>query len=141
MSFSENLQFFRATHGLTQEQLAEGLDVSRQSVSKWESGLSYPEMDTLLKLCDLFGTDLDTLLRGSAEQSCAEDSAGYDRFMTRYARQTAGAVTAIILGAALNVLLFALGVPDELSGALFLTVITAAVVVLVASGLQYNFFC
>ena len=141
MSFSENLQFFRARHGLTQEQLAERLDVSRQSVSKWESGLSYPEMDTLLNLCDLFGTDLDTLLRGSAESACASDSAGYDRFMTRYARQVAGAVTGILLGAALNVLLFALGIPDELSGALFLTVVTAAVVVLVASGLQYNAFC
>lgn len=141
MAFSENLQYYRARHGITQEQLAERLDVSRQSVSKWESGQSYPEMDTLLKLCDLFGTDLDTLLRGNAESACAEDSAGYDRFMTRYARQVAGAVSGIILGAALDVLLFTLGLPDSLTGALFLTVVTAAVVVLVASGLQYNTFC
>ena len=75
MSLSENLQFLRARQGLTQEQLAERLDVSRQSVSKWESGMTYPEMETLLRLCDLFGTDLDTLLRGSAEQALAEDSA------------------------------------------------------------------
>ena len=47
MSLSENLQFLRQRRGVTQEQLAEELDVSRQSVSKWESGVSYPEMDTI----------------------------------------------------------------------------------------------
>lgn len=40
MAFSENLQFIRTQAGITQEQLAEQLDVSRQSVSKWESGVS-----------------------------------------------------------------------------------------------------
>ena len=49
MAFSDNLQFIRAQAGVTQEQLAEQLDVSRQSVSKWESGASFPEMDTLLR--------------------------------------------------------------------------------------------
>ena len=52
MSLAENFQYLRAREGVTQEQLAERLDVSRQSVSKWESAASYPEMDTLLKLCD-----------------------------------------------------------------------------------------
>ena len=40
MAFSDNLQFLRAQHSVTQEQLAETLGVSRQSVSKWESGVS-----------------------------------------------------------------------------------------------------
>jgi len=40
MAFSDNLQFFRGREGITQEQLAERLNVSRQSVSKWESGVS-----------------------------------------------------------------------------------------------------
>lgn len=82
MSLAENLQYLRAREGVTQEQLAERLDVSRQSVSKWESAASYPEMDTLLKLCDMFQVDMDTLLRGSVEKSLSEDTAGYDRFMT-----------------------------------------------------------
>ena len=47
--------------------------MSRQSVSKWESAASYPEMDTLLKLCDMFRVDMDTLLRGSVENSLSED--------------------------------------------------------------------
>ena len=48
MSLGENLQFLRKKNNITQEQLAEQLDVSRQSVSKWESDSSYPEMDKLL---------------------------------------------------------------------------------------------
>ena len=62
MSFSENLQFLRTNAGTTQEQLAEVLGVSRQSVSKWENGSSFPEMETLIRICDLYDTDLDTLL-------------------------------------------------------------------------------
>lgn len=65
MAFSDNLQFLRARAGITQEQLAEQLEVSRQSVSKWESGASFPEMETLLRLCDLYDTNLDTLLRAA----------------------------------------------------------------------------
>ena len=96
MSLGENLQYLRAREGVIQDQLAERLDVSRQSVSKWESGTSFPEMDTLLKLCDMFHTDMDTLLRGSVEKSLSEDSAGYDRFMTLYAQKTAGGVSAVV---------------------------------------------
>ena len=79
MAFSDNLQFIRAQAGVTQEQLAEQLDVSRQSVSKWESGASFPEMDTLLRICDLYDVNLDTLLRGSVENSRVSDTAGMTR--------------------------------------------------------------
>ena len=54
MSFGENLQFYRKRKDITQEQLAEQLGVSRQTVSKWESDSSYPEMEKILQLCDLF---------------------------------------------------------------------------------------
>lgn len=141
MAFHDNLQFLRTHLGITQEQLAERLEVSRQSVSKWESGVSYPEMDTLLRLCDLFSTDLDTLLRGDARQALAEDGAGYDRFMTAFARKIAGAVAAIIAATGLASALNAFAVPEALSGALLLLTVTAAVVVLVASGIQYDNFC
>ena len=46
--FGENLQFYRKKREMTQEQLAERLDVSRQTVSKWEAGTSYPEMEKIL---------------------------------------------------------------------------------------------
>lgn len=139
MSLAENLQYLRAREGVTQEQLAERLDVSRQSVSKWESSASFPEMDTLIKLCDMFHTDMDTLLRGSVEQSLSEDSAGYDRFMTRYARLTAGAVSAIIAGTAVMMLLH-LSIGDMLSAAVFLLIVAISAVVLVASGMEEEHF-
>lgn len=139
MPLSDNLPFLRARQGITQEQLAEQLDVSRQSVSKWESAASFPEMDTLLKLCDMFHTDLDTLLRGSVEQSLSEDTMAYDRFMTTYARRTAGAVSAIIAGTSAMMSLHGY-IGDTLSGAVFMLIVAIAAVVLVASGMEEDNF-
>jgi transcriptional regulator with XRE-family HTH domain len=140
MSLGENLQYLRAREGVTQEQLAERLDVSRQSVSKWESAASYPEMDTLLKLCDMFRVDMDTLLRGSVENSLSEDTAGYDRFMTLYARKIAGGVSAIVGSVALWSFLSALGLSEMLGTAMLLLVIAAAAVVFIASGMEEEHF-
>lgn len=64
MSFRENLQHMRAAHNMTQEQLAMLLGVSRQSVTKWESEKSYPEMDKLLRMCQIFDCTLDELVQG-----------------------------------------------------------------------------
>ena len=140
MSLAENLQYLRAREGITQEQLAERLDVSRQSVSKWESAASYPEMDTLLKLCDMFQVDMDTLLRGNVEKSLSEDTAGYDRFMTLYARKIAGGVSAIVGSVALWSFLSALGLSEMLGTAILLLVIAAAAVVFIASGMEEEHF-
>lgn len=140
MSFSENLQFIRARAGVTQEQLAEQLNVSRQSVSKWESGASFPEMDTLLRICDLYQTNLDTLLRGSVEEETVADTAGYDAFMNRHARRITLAIGGILIGVALMILLAGLGVHEAISVALFLLILTASVVVLVAGGIEEDHF-
>ena len=63
MKFYEKLQKLRKEKGLSQEELAEMLGVSRQSVSKWESGITYPETDKLMTLSDIFGVTLDSLLK------------------------------------------------------------------------------
>ena len=52
---------------MSQLELAEALDVSRQSISKWETGAAVPELDKLVKLSDVFGITLDELVRGTAE--------------------------------------------------------------------------
>ena len=142
MSLAENLQYLRAREGVTQEQLAERLDVSRQSISKWESSASYPEMDTILKLCDMFNVDMDTLLRGSVEQTFSEDTAGYDRFMTSCARRIASGVAAIIVGVAVFCLasLTGEGRVGMLCMAAFFLILTAAVVVFIASGIEEDQF-
>lgn len=141
MPFSENIQFIRARAGVTQEQLAEQLDVSRQSVSKWESALSFPEMDTLLKICDLYNVNLDTLLRGSVEESRVSDTARYDAFMNRFSRRIAGAVSGIVAGFGLTGLLEGAGLPEMPLGVLFLAIVSVCVVVLVVTGIQHENFC
>lgn len=62
MNLADNLKKIRKEHNLSQEQLAEQLGVSRQSVSKWESGSAYPEMDKMLQLCQIFNLNIDELL-------------------------------------------------------------------------------
>ncbi len=62
MTFGEKLSKLRKEHNYTQEQLAEILGVSRQSVSKWESDVVYPETDKLVKMGKLFACSMDYLL-------------------------------------------------------------------------------
>ena len=63
MSLSEKITVLRTGMKLSQGDLAERLDVSRQSVSKWETGQSVPELDKIVKLADLFGVSVDELVR------------------------------------------------------------------------------
>lgn len=68
MNFCNNLQKLRKKMNLSQEQLAESLNVTRQSVSKWESGASYPEMDKLLALCKIFNCGIDDLVNKNIDE-------------------------------------------------------------------------
>ena len=61
-NFANNLKKLRKDNNLSQEELALELGVSRQSVSKWESGQTYPEMDKVLQLCKMFNVNIDELL-------------------------------------------------------------------------------
>jgi transcriptional regulator with XRE-family HTH domain len=67
MIFGEKLKSERKKRGWSQEELAEKLFVSRQSVSKWETGLNYPSIEVIIKLSDLFKVTIDELLRSDKE--------------------------------------------------------------------------
>lgn len=64
MTFGERLFELRKLRNVSQEELAEILDVSRQSISKWENDKAYPEMTRLLFMSDFFNVSLDYLMRG-----------------------------------------------------------------------------
>jgi len=64
MEFNDKLQQLRKEQGLTQEQLAEELYVSRSAISKWESGRGYPSFDSLKAISKLFSVSVDDLLSG-----------------------------------------------------------------------------
>ncbi len=59
---AENLMHYRKKKGLSQEKVAEYMEVSRQAVSKWETNISKPSSDNLIKLAQLFEVDVDMLL-------------------------------------------------------------------------------
>lgn len=65
MNFSENLQILRKGRNISQEKLAEELNVSRQTVGKWENGVSCPEAECLVEISGFFGVSIDTLLKGT----------------------------------------------------------------------------
>ena len=73
MEFHEKLQALRKQKGLTQEELAEALHVSRTAVSKWESGRGYPNIDSLKGTAAFFGVTVDALLSGEELLTIAED--------------------------------------------------------------------
>ena len=71
--FKDNLKKIRKEHNLSQEQLAEELGVSRQAISKWESGTAYPEMDKIIFLCDKFNVNIDDLLHNDIKEVKSEE--------------------------------------------------------------------
>ena len=73
MELSEKLQELRRSKGLTQEELAEALYVSRTAVSKWESGRGTPSIDSLKELSRFFSVSIDELLSGEALVQIAEN--------------------------------------------------------------------
>ena len=95
MSFAENLQNLRKKSNMTQDELAEKLQVSRQAVSKWESGSGYPETEKIISICEIFDCSMDELVRGKITLDKKDN---YDLVMSTSAKQVSIAVTLILLG-------------------------------------------
>lgn len=77
MNIGERIQSHRKDAGMSQEQLGEKLGVSRQAVSKWETGESLPELDKIILIAQVFGVTTDELLRGSGlEGECPNGGEG-----------------------------------------------------------------
>lgn len=115
MNIAQNLQFLRKRDKITQEALADKLDVSRQAVSKWETGEAYPETDKLLAICDLFDVSLDKLMRedmsiepqDSTPTEAVKKTAATEYFnhVDKLSRAVSIGVALIIIGAAICVAL------------------------------------
>ena len=167
MAFAENLYYLRKKNRITQEELADFLDVSRQSVSKWETGEAYPETEKLIALCDKFGVSLDDLLRGdlTQPQECEKsgendaengvgwhiypDEHGFVRHMDGFSRKISTGVFLIMLGVAACVALagYAQSFEDKtadliaIAGAVVLLALTAvAVFLFVFAGIEHDRF-
>ena len=165
MSFRDNLLHLRAANNMTQEQLAMLLGVSRQSVTKWEAEKSYPEMDKLLKMCQIFDCTLDELVQGDltgregaasaqfGSTGVPKDLFGYDEHMRTFANKISLGIAAPIASVALGVFFFSLGysdgeglniLPDNISAALGLLSIFIGIAVCLAciipAGMEHSSF-
>lgn len=72
MNFNEKLQSLRKSNGITQEELAEKLEVTRQTISKWECGESTPDFRNLVKISGIFKVSIDFLLKDEAPEETSE---------------------------------------------------------------------
>lgn len=149
MSLGENLQFLRKRENMTQEQLAEALEVSRQSVSKWESDSTYPETDKLMQLAELFHCTLDDLMRKDVSSQYIEDKNHYDEHKNQYSKRITLGVCLILSGLTLTCFLQAVlpykngikGIDiDAFSGIIFLLFVVIAVAIFIVTGLQDGYF-
>ena len=89
MALGQRVQMLRTAAGWSQEQLAEQLAVTRQTVSKWERDLSTPDADALLLLSDLFEISLDELVRGAKPEPNRSQTAAF-WIWSSWLRGTAG---------------------------------------------------
>ena len=71
MKFQDKLQILRKQKGMSQEKLAEKIGISRQAVAKWEVGQSYPDVDKLIILSDLFRISIDKLVKDYDDENCS----------------------------------------------------------------------
>ena len=114
MILADKIIDLRKKHGWSQEELAEQLNVSRQSVSKWESGMSVPDLNKIIAMSELFGVSTDYLLKDELDAATPSETAGKDdtapaRTVTaeeanEYMKTVAFHSKRIILGVALCIL-------------------------------------
>lgn len=163
MSFAENLQYLRKREKITQEELAEELEVSRQSVSKWETGEAFPETEKLIVLCDRFAVNMDDLVRGEIaheqvktesentekDYKVYEDDIGFSKHMDSFSLKISAGVFMILMGVALLLTFLAVAETAEkhyvnLLGALGLVSlflpVGGAVFLFIISGINHSEF-
>lgn len=114
MNLSENLQNLRKAKGMSQEELAEKLDVSRQAVSKWETGETSPETEKIIMICDLFDCTMDDLIKGKVMTEINVSKKAYDKFMNKFSKGMAFGVFMILVGVTLLLTIIGLAPKDSL---------------------------
>lgn len=147
MGFSENLQILRKMKNMSQEQLAERLDISRQAVSKWESGNGYPETEKLISICEIFDCSMDEIIKGKFSADVNGEKKSYEKLMNKFSKGIALAIGIILLGT--TILLYFSGLPgteelkekNEIMGVVILLLcVLIAVPIFIILGMQREEF-
>lgn len=139
-NFGKNLQTARKLKRLSQEELTEKMQVSRQAISKWESGTAYPEIEKLGELSKILGCSIDDIINGEFEtRTTTDDRATYDRLMNKFSKQISLAVALILLGTSIFLAISSLGMPYTNYGLVVLLIFLAiSVPIFVWRGIEFS---
>ena len=134
MTIGERLLKLRKEKNISQEELANELDVSRQTISKWETDQSQPDFDKIIPLCEYFGITSDELLTGNTNIKEAKQ----ENVKSNFARNVAIAVMMYIF-AVLAIILFSAQFDLPIVGlSIFLALCAMATGLLVYNGIYYS---
>lgn len=140
MNFSNNLIELRKKGNMTQEELSEKLNVSRQAVSKWESNSAFPELDKLNQISKLFNCDLDTLINGKIVED-TNLKGKTNKHFAWFGNMIGIATMIIILGTSLIVYFDAFNNSnDEIATIIFMMLLTISVGMYMYAGMRHQFY-
>lgn len=140
INFGKNLQAARKLKGLSQEELAEKMQVSRQAISKWESGAAYPEIEKLSELSKILGCSVDDIINGKFKvRTTIDDKIIYDRLMNKFSKQISLAVALILLGVSIFLAIAGFGMSYTNYGLVVLLIFVAiSVPIFVWRGIEFS---
>ena len=141
MNFGMKLQTLRKEKGLSQEDLAQELNVSRQAVSKWENNDAYPELDKIILVSQMFNVSLDYLIKDEGSTPKNDDQhfinhdvlEEYKNFQKHYRFKIALAVSMIILSA-----IFPVVNQTDIGVVMMFIIVAMGVTILIVNGLSHE---
>lgn len=141
MNFGENLQNLRKLKNYSQEDLADKLQVSRQAVSKWESGTGYPETEKLISICELFDCSMDELVKGKISIDSNSEKKVYDSFMNKFSKSISLAIMLILIGTTLLLTVIGFNQDNSMIGTVVLLIfVVLSVPLFIVRGIEMENF-
>ena len=141
MNFGENLQTLRKLKNYSQEDLADKLQVSRQAVSKWESGTGFPEAEKLISICDLFDCSMDELVKGKISIDSNSEKKVYDSFMNKFSMSISLAIMLILIGTTLLLTILGSNIDNDMFGIVVLLIfVVFSVPIFIVKGIEMENF-
>lgn len=141
MNFGENLQTLRKLKNYSQEDLADKLQVSRQAVSKWESGTGFPETEKLISICDLFDCSMDELIKGKISIDSNREKEVYDSFMNKFSKSISLAIMLILIGTTLLLTITGFNEDNNMIGVVVLLIfVVFSVPIFIVQGIEMDNF-
>lgn len=139
MNFSENLINLRKLNNMSQETLAEKLNVSRQTIYKWENDITYPDMDKVVDISKIFNVSIDVLITNKINVETISSSVAIKNIKS-FALNIAISIALIIFSVALLILINTLFNIEVIGLTIMMTLIFISILLIVYSSIKYDGF-